>query len=82
MFTSLVNASQIIGKITTKDGKVFYEHNFTSKNHDHIICNSCGKIFEIESDRIENYINEYCEKLGFKPEYRSLHIYGTCKDCL
>ncbi len=71
-----------IQKITTNDGKVYYEHNFTNKHHDHIICNSCGKIFEIESDRIENYINEYCETIGFKPEYRSLHIYGTCSDCL
>lgn len=70
-----------IQKITTKDGKVFYEHNFTSKQHDHIICNKCGKIFELKESKVEEYINTYCEKIKFKPEYRSLHIYGICSDC-
>jgi len=70
-----------IQKITTKDGKVFYEHNFTSKHHDHIICNSCGKIFEMSDTKIDSLLEKYCQSFNFEPEYRSLHIYGTCEKC-
>lgn len=71
----------LIQKISTRDGKVYYEHNFTKRQHDHIICNSCGKISEIMEDDIGDFLGEYCEKIGFALEYRSLHLYGICRDC-
>lgn len=70
-----------IQKISTKDGRVFYERALGKKQHDHLICNQCGSIFEIKNDIIEKYVNEFCQKIGFKPEYRSLHVYGLCKNC-
>jgi Fur family ferric uptake transcriptional regulator len=72
----------LLQKISTRDGKVYYEKSVPDKHHDHIICNSCGKILEIKEDYIERYLGEYCEKIGFVPEYRSLHIYGQCSKCL
>ncbi len=71
----------LLQKISTRNGKVTYESNISTKPHDHIICNQCGKILEIKGEVIEKYLAEYCEKIGFHPEYRSLHIYGTCKSC-
>ena len=71
----------LLQKITTKEGKVFYERNVGNRQHDHIICNNCGKILEIKEHIIEKYLSQYCEKIGFKPAYRSLHIYGECKEC-
>lgn len=73
--------AKLIQKITTQDGKVYYECNENRQHHDHIICNQCGKIYEIKDKIIEIKIQEECEKLHFKPEYRSLHIYGDCIDC-
>ena len=70
----------LLQKITTKAGKVYYEQNFSSKHHDHIICNHCGKIFELKENKIDHYLEEYCKKLNFIPDYRSLHIYGACPD--
>jgi len=71
----------LIQRITTPEGRVFYEHNFGKKQHDHIICNVCGKIFPIEEDIIHKQIEAYCKQIGFSPEYRSLHVYGKCKKC-
>ncbi len=68
-----------IQKITTLDGRVFYEQNFGSKHHDHLICNDCGHILEIEDPVIENRLNVFCESVRFRPVYRSLHIYGECE---
>lgn len=73
--------ANLIQKIATKEGKVFYEQNIGTHQHDHIICNSCGKIMEITEDVIDSYVRSYCEKIKFTPQYRSLHIYGECSDC-
>ena len=71
----------LIQKIRTKDGKVFYEQNFIKKHHDHMICNQCGQIIEIKDNKIETFVAEYCKHIEFEQDYRSLHIYGTCKNC-
>tara|TARA_X000001036_G_C20257688_1_gene634862 strand:- start:57 stop:530 length:474 start_codon:yes stop_codon:yes gene_type:complete len=73
--------AKLIQKITTQEGKVLYERNIETQQHDHLICSECGSIFELVSDAITNYINQYCETIMFKPDYRSLHIYGVCKNC-
>ncbi|NBV41867.1 transcriptional repressor [bacterium] len=71
----------LLQKIATRDGKVYYEKSVPDKQHDHIICNTCGRILEIKEDYIERYLSEYCDRIGFVPEYRSLHIYGQCSKC-
>ena len=74
--------AQLIQKIQAPDGRVLYEQSFEKKQHDHLICNSCGKIFEIDDPKIQALYDEYCNKINFVPEYRSVHIYGTCSDCV
>ena len=76
----LLEAS-LIQKISTHDGKVLYEPKRGRRHHDHLICNSCGKILEIKQPVIDEFLDKHCEKIGFTPEYRSLHIYGYCKQC-
>ncbi len=71
----------LLQKISTKDGKVFYEKAVPDKHHDHLICNSCGKILEIKETVIEEYLEKVCQKVDFHPEYRSLHLYGQCGKC-
>ena len=41
-----------------------------------------AEIIEIQDDVIEKHLLDYCAKIGFKSEYRSLHVYGICKQCL
>jgi Fur family ferric uptake transcriptional regulator len=73
--------ANLIQKISGKDGRIYYEYNETLAHHDHIICNHCGKILEIKNKTIEMAIKNECNHLGFRPEYRSIHIYGICQEC-
>lgn len=68
----------LIQKILTRDGRVFYEQNTSKDHHAHIICNSCGKIFEIPEMAFEQPIQSYCETMSFTPKYHSIHIYAEC----
>lgn len=71
----------LIQKITTKDGKVYYEKAKQNEQHDHVICNICGKIFEIKDPEIADILDKVCDEIGFVPEYRSIHLYGRCTGC-
>ena len=67
--------ANLLQKISTRDGKVYYEKNMPQQQqHHHLICNTCGKIFEIKEKKIEEYLEEFCKKQSFHPAYRSLHI--------
>ena len=74
--------AKLIQKIQTPEGKVYYETNFEQEQHDHIICNACGKIIQIQESIINQYFSDYCQQIDFVPDYRSVHIYGTCKKYL
>ncbi len=69
----------LLQKIPTQDGKVYYEHSLPQSHHAHIICNTCGKIFEIKNNAIESEIQKFCQDIHITPTYQSLHIYGDCQ---
>lgn len=73
--------ANLLQKVTTHDGKVYYEKSTTEERHDHLICNSCGKILEIKDNTIDKQLKKLCQSLNFHPEYRSLQIYGLCATC-
>lgn len=70
----------LLQKISTKEGKVYYEGTSNQTQHAHVICNECGKILEIKDQRITDLLLECCNDLGITIEYQSLHIYGKCND--
>ena len=71
----------LLQKISTRDGKVYYEHATPQNHHAHVICNHCGKIQEIKDQEINTLIQTYCTKLQFNVDYQSLHVYGICQNC-
>ena len=73
-------AAGLLQKIMTRSGRVFYEQSFPEQEHAHLICNKCGKLLEIKDDKIRSLLNKYCEKMKFKMQYQSIHIYGECLD--
>ena len=58
-----------------------FEQAFKIKQHDHIICTSCGKVVEFSDQRIFAIKNTAVEKAGFELSHHSLYIYGLCEDC-
>jgi len=63
-----------------RDGEARYE-SAEKKHHDHLICESCGKIVEFEEPRIEELQEEIATRYGFAITSHKHEMYGTCPDC-
>ncbi len=58
-----------------------FEKAYACKQHDHMICTSCGKVFEFCDPRINEIQETASETISFAVTHHSLYFYGFCKDC-
>ena len=79
-----LEAEQKIKRVT-KAGchESFYQFcdNSACKNHIHLSCTKCGKIFHLESAQTEKLVNEVEQADGFEISRAETTLYGVCKDC-
>ncbi len=59
----------------------FYEKALKSSQHDHLICQNCGKIIEFCDPRIHEIKTDIAELYNFKIETHEIYFYGLCEDC-
>jgi Fur family ferric uptake transcriptional regulator len=57
-----------------------FEKSYGYKQHDHMICVECGKVYEFCDPRIQNIQNTVGEILQFKVLHHSLMLYGQCNN--
>ena len=75
------------GKIKrcTKEGskESFYQfYDLQScRNHIHLSCIQCGKIFHMENHVAEKLVNELESTEGFEIKKDKTTLYGLCKEC-
>lgn len=55
-----------------------YEKSYSFKQHDHLICSDCGKVFEFCDPRIQQIKDTMGELLKFNITHHSLNLYGHC----
>lgn len=58
-----------------------FEKAYACKQHDHMICVECGKVFEFCDPRIQEISKTAGEVLEFKITHHSVYFYGLCKEC-
>ncbi len=58
-----------------------FEKTFECKQHDHLVCLTCGKITEFSDNRVKNIQNHVEEEFRFDILYHSLYFYGKCTSC-
>ena len=63
------------------DGQARYEPVEGEAQHDHIICERCGKIVEFNSEALETQQQRIARFLGFVLSRHRLELYGICTDC-
>jgi Fur family ferric uptake transcriptional regulator len=63
-----------------RDGEARYE-SAEKSHHDHLICESCGRIVEFEEPRIESLQQDIAKRLGFRFTGHKMELYGLCRDC-
>jgi len=50
-------------------------------HHDHIVCDSCGKVEEFFDNIIEQQQEKIAQKFGYKITDHSMYLYGICAAC-
>lgn len=55
-----------------------FERAYMFKQHDHLICNNCEKVFEFCDPRIQQIQQMAGEILNFNIQSHSLNFYGNC----
>ena len=77
-----------VHKMDIGDGRFRYENNLTRNrgeghraHHDHMICESCGKIIEFIDHEIERRQEKIAAKHGFTLLRHSHQLFGICIDC-
>ena len=60
-----------------------YEKSYGFRQHDHLICNECKKVFEFCDPRVSEIQNMMGKLLHFDIQQHSLILYGNCRveDC-
>ena len=75
----LVNEG-LIRKIFIYNGNDRYDKMLT--NHNHVICQKCGKLHDISFLLDESNINMFEKETGFKITICNFNINGICEECL
>jgi len=58
-----------------------FEKAYACKQHDHLICTSCGKVHEFCDPRIKEIRETAAEIISFEVTHHSLYFYGLCAEC-
>ena len=61
--------------------RTFYEHDYGYPQHDHLVCEQCGKMIEFQRPDIEVALREVASEYLFQIAGRSLIVRGVCADC-
>ncbi len=56
-----------------------FEKAYEYKQHDHLICEDCGKVLEFCDPRIQHIRNKMGDILGFNISSHSLNLYAHCR---
>jgi len=58
-----------------------FEKAHNCKQHDHLICQECGKVLEFCDPRVMEIQETASTMMEFNVVYHSLYFYGYCKEC-
>ncbi len=61
--------------------RMFYEHDYGYPQHDHLVCQTCGKMIEFQEPAISAVIAEVSRRNNFQSSGHSFIIRGTCAEC-
>lgn len=72
--------SGLVQKQQFGNNQSFYERAYAYQQHDHIICEKCGKVLEFCDPRLLEIQKMIEGHYDFKIKSHSLHFYGRCTD--
>ena len=70
----------LIDEIRLDKLRCYYEIKQTPE-HQHLICQGCGKVIEFKSPLVKKLIDTVKNKYGFKIAKVEIYIEGCCQEC-
>jgi Fur family ferric uptake transcriptional regulator len=61
--------------------RTFFEHDYGYPQHEHLVCERCGRIIEFQSPAIDGSLRDVCAAHQFQSNGHTLIIRGTCAEC-
>jgi Fur family ferric uptake transcriptional regulator len=77
----MIEAGLIQPAMVSKADGQRYEASFEREHHDHLVCTSCGRVVEYQSEPLEALQREIAERYGFELEDHVHQLLGRCRDC-
>lgn len=73
----------VISRLDLNDGCSRYEivHSDETHRHHHLICNTCHKVSEVQTDLLEELEADIEKQYKFKILDHSVKFYGICEEC-
>lgn len=75
----LVDARML--RAMTLRGRSVYEHDYGYPRHDHLHCQSCGRLIEFQSPQLERLCEQVAREHDFQVAGHRMFITGTCAQC-
>ncbi len=76
-----IKEAGILNSVDFGHGHIHYEAKKTKKYHEHITCEKCGAIYEIQVENLSKVINTAGTKAKFKHIEYAIRISGVCEKC-
>jgi Fur family ferric uptake transcriptional regulator len=58
-----------------------YEPMAPRSDHEHLICERCGRVVEFANERLERMLPVLADEHGFHHRRHRVDIYGICREC-
>jgi Fur family ferric uptake transcriptional regulator len=58
-----------------------YEAMAGQSDHEHLICEQCGRVVEFANERLERMLPVLADEHGFQHRRHKVEIYGVCRTC-
>ncbi len=72
---------RVVTCVQGSDGQYRYELTHHSTPHVHMVCRSCGRVFEVAVDSLEPFISCARHHHGFEVDVTTLSVGGLCREC-
>ncbi len=60
---------------------MFYEHDYGYPQHEHMYCQTCGKVLEFQDGALDEIIRAVCREQHFQTTSHTFIIRGVCEEC-
>ncbi|HRP00181.1 MAG TPA: transcriptional repressor [Flavobacteriales bacterium] len=72
---------QLVRRHRFQGAQAQFEKAHAYRQHDHAVCDRCGKVQEFCDPRIQQIRNTVSEVMDLEVTHHALLIHGICKDC-